>query len=498
MVRNFVILIVLGSLFIGCHQVRNNDGAEHIRIAKTVDSIFEQLKTDEIFNGEILIAQNRKIIFHKFYGIADLQSNDEFTNESVFEIASLSKPFTALAIAKLVADKKLSYSNELTKFLPELPYDKVTIQHLINHTSGLPDYSKVLYPVWDAERIANNQDLFEILKKNPPKLLHPPGTKWTYSNIGYTLLAIILERVQDLSFPEYCHENIFKPLNMYNTTIPTYNETKLISNYTNDFIFSYGTAKYIDPIKYISFDNATFTGDMYGAQGICTNATELYQFSNIFHVQQIIPDSLFKKYISPQNIETTMSKDFTSGWFYDRDSLLGETLFYAGGFSAHRSFIQYSSSEETLFVILSNTSAPIWSLREIIIDCINNKKIDYPKKSFVKTLSYQLKDFLNDKIKSENIISFDDSIYKYNDYEYDELIEELVANNLDNLAIIASEKVLEIDSGNFKPFLNIGNIKYSKGKIEESLYYYGKALELHPADEDLLRQINRIKEQEMQ
>ena len=388
--------------------------------------------------------------------------------------------------------KKLSYDDKITKFLPSLPYDEVNIRHLINHTSGLPDYNKVLYPVWDASQIVNNYDLLEILSKNPPQLLNIPGTKWNYSNVGYTLLAIIIERAQELSFSEYCNENIFMPLNMSHTIIPTYNEAKLTSNYINDFIFNFGTAEYIDPIKYISFDNASFTGDMYGAQGICTNATDLYQFSQIFRNQEILPDSLFKKYVSPQGIETPMSKDYTLGWFYDRDSLLKETLYYAGGFSAHRSFFQYSREKETVIVLLGNTSAPIWTLRKIIVNCMNNNRIEYPKKSYIKTLSYQLVDFVDEKISREDIASFNERIYRYNDYEYDELIEELIEKNLENIALIASEKVLEIDSVNYRPLLNIGDIKYNNKKIREALYFYRKAQKINSGDKILKERINQI------
>ena len=102
-----VVFIALILLLIGCNHNTGNRKEGHNRVISAIDSIFMQLQVDEIFNGELLIAQNQKIIIHRHYGLANLRSKDEFTNESVFELASVSKPFTALAIAKLVAEKKI-------------------------------------------------------------------------------------------------------------------------------------------------------------------------------------------------------------------------------------------------------------------------------------------------------------------------------------------------------------------------------------------------------
>ncbi|PKV50915.1 CubicO group peptidase (beta-lactamase class C family) [Aquimarina sp. MAR_2010_214] len=478
---------------LSCNNKSTQIDTSHTRIQKSIDSVFNQLVTDEIFNGEILVAQENKIIIHKYYGKANLISNEDFTSESVFEIASVSKPFAALAIAKLVSENILSYDDFITKFLPELPYGNIKIKHLVSHTSGLPDYNAVLYPNWDATKIANNQDLLNILIEKPPELLSNPGIEWKYSNIGYTLLAIIVERVQDKTYPQYCKDYIFKPLAMNRTIIPNYEKTKENKYYVNDYIFSFGNAKYIDPSIYPYFDNATFTGDMYGAQGICTGANDLYKFTKIFSYQDILSDSLFKLYTSPQGIKTPLSKDYTLGWFSDTDSIMGESLFYAGGFAGHRSFLEYYKKKETVIIILNNTSAPVWSLRKIITNCLTNQNIEYPKKSYIKMLSYQLQEVLEDRINKKDINDFDSAVYKIRDYEFEELIEELITNNQYDLAIIASEKISEINPDNYKPFFHIGDIKYKIGKIEESLIYFNKALKLNPNDTIIMNRIKEIK-----
>ncbi len=486
------ILVFTGTI-LSCNTKPDKNNNYRNRMERSIDSIFNQLAIDEIFNGEILVAQENEVIIHKYYGHADLISNESFTEGSVFELASVSKPFTALVIAKLVSENKLSYDDPITKFLPELPYDNIKIRHLVTHTSGLPDYNRILYPAWDPTKVANNEDLLAILTEDPPELVSETGAEWKYSNIGYTLLAIIIERVQGRTFPEYCNDFIFKPLGMDHTMIPTYEETKTNAKYVDDYIFSYGKAAYIDPNVYPSFDNATFTGDMYGAQGICSNATDLYNFTKIFSSQNILPEASFKLYTQGQGIQTAMSKDFTLGWFSETDSIMGRSLFYVGGFTGHRSLLQYNYSKETVIIILGNTSTPIWSLRKIVNDRLSEQSIEYPKRSYIKMLSYQLQEIKKDRITKEEIVAFNSNDYEFRDYEYEELIEELKADDQYDLAIIASEKISEIDSENYKPFFHLGTLKYKTGKIEESLNYFNKALEINPNDTLIINRIKEIK-----
>jgi CubicO group peptidase (beta-lactamase class C family) len=321
---------------------------DKLRIGLKIDSVFNRLTRDGLFSGEILVSQDADVIIHEYYGKSDFEAGLGFTKNSIFEIASVSKPFTALAIAKLVAQNKIHYSDLIVNYLPELKYRKITIEHLINHTSGLPDYNTVFYPNWNCNEIADNEDLLKILINKNPELLSEPGSVWKYSNIGYTLLAIIIERITGLQFPEFCINEIFSPLGLSQTKIPGYDESKKIEGYVKDYLYSLGDAKYIDPVIYPSFDNATFTADMYGAQGICTSASDLLKFSSFFEHQTLLPDSTVSLYLAPQKIKTPMSDDFTRGWFYNIDSLMGATYFYVGGFSGYRSAFQYSPLEKAL------------------------------------------------------------------------------------------------------------------------------------------------------
>jgi CubicO group peptidase (beta-lactamase class C family) len=193
--RNNHILVFINSLIIVLIVCCSNDAyydySNRFQLKQEFDSIFMALNTDGFFNGEILIAQSGKIITHNHYGYADLLTEKPFNEQSIFEIASLTKPFTALAIAKLVSDKKLNYEDTLGTFFPDIPYSQLSIHQLVTHTSGLPDYSYVFYPNWDYKKIACNENLLSVLVSHKPILLFKPEKEWHYSNIGFTLLGMI-------------------------------------------------------------------------------------------------------------------------------------------------------------------------------------------------------------------------------------------------------------------------------------------------------------------
>lgn len=419
-------LVLISFLFLSCNSKQRYDAINKESIK--VDSIFNKLHKDGLFNGELLIKKNNKILIHKYYGKADLETNTDFTQNSIFEIASVSKPITVFALLKLIDKGKISLQDKIDKYIPELSFYKITIEQLIMHSSGLPDYAQVLYPNWNPNEIANNMDLLNILVEKKPTLLFEPGSQWKYSNIGYTLIALIIERITNISFEMYCEKEIFLPINMQNTSIPKQIRTIELVNYTKDFIYSFGDAKYINPDVYPSFDNATFTGDMCGAQGICTNAMDLSKFIEHAIIDKSgLRDKTHSLYTTPAQIPTPMSDYFTTGWFYDSDKLLGENLFYVGGYSGYRSLLQYFKQDNITVVVLSNTSTtPIWSIKKAIYNALTNTSFEYPKLSYVRLLS----SCMNRQNHSEyynKIVDFDSTLHKFLDNEFDEYLEDLTA-----------------------------------------------------------------------
>jgi CubicO group peptidase (beta-lactamase class C family) len=174
------------------------------------------------YNGVFLVAESGEIIFKKAYGRSWYDTSKVFTVNTAMQLASVSKPYTAMAVLILVERGLLNYDDEITKFFPKLKYKGVTVKHLLNHTSGLPDYlnrSWVFDKYIGKREELTNQGLLEILEKYPNKirLEFPVGSKHHYSNTGYALLALIVERASGMSFREFMAKNIFMPLGMTST-----------------------------------------------------------------------------------------------------------------------------------------------------------------------------------------------------------------------------------------------------------------------------------------
>jgi len=188
-----------------------------------VDTVFSALKSSNVPGAAVLIVRDGRPVFLRGYGVTDLRTLRPIDAKTNFRLASFTKQFTATAIMLLVRDGKLHYDDRLTDVFPEFPaYGKsISVRNLLNHTSGLPDYEDILmkqYPDTPPDKIP------QILDAGVLKLLEQqtsanfaPGSKWEYSNSGYAVLAMIVEKVSGKSFGQFLQERIFAPLKMKDT-----------------------------------------------------------------------------------------------------------------------------------------------------------------------------------------------------------------------------------------------------------------------------------------
>jgi CubicO group peptidase (beta-lactamase class C family) len=188
-----------------------------------IDAIFSPLDSVDAPGAAVLVVDNGKIAFRRGYGLTDLREMQPIDAKTNFRLASFTKQFTAMCIMLLVHDGKLHYDDHLTDIFAEFPaYGKtITIRNLLNHTSGLPDYEDLYmkkYPKTPEDKIPQIHDA-EVLKllEEQTSGRFPAGTKWEYSNSGYVVLGLIVEKVSGKSFGEFLRERIFTPLKMKTT-----------------------------------------------------------------------------------------------------------------------------------------------------------------------------------------------------------------------------------------------------------------------------------------
>lgn len=193
--------------------------AKHDSIESKVDKLFATWDKPDSPGASLIVVKDGAVLYQHGYGIANLEYDIPITPSTVFHVASVSKEFTAFAITLLASQGKLSFDDDIHKYLPELPDygKKITIGHLIHHTSGLRDQWELLAMAgWRLDDVITKQHILKVVS-HQKELNFAPGDEYLYSNTGYTLLAVIVERVTGQSFRQFTQENIFKPLGMANT-----------------------------------------------------------------------------------------------------------------------------------------------------------------------------------------------------------------------------------------------------------------------------------------
>jgi CubicO group peptidase (beta-lactamase class C family) len=188
-----------------------------------IDEVFSSLKSSSAPGAAVLVVRHGHVVFRQGYGVTDLRTLHPIEPNTNFRLASFTKQFTATCIMLLVHDGKLHYDDHLTDIFPEFPaYGKaITIRNLLNHTSGLPDYEDLLianYPNTPEGKIPQILDagVLQLLEQQS-RGKFPPGSEWQYSNSGYAVLAMVVEKVSGKPFGQFLHDRIFTPLKMNNT-----------------------------------------------------------------------------------------------------------------------------------------------------------------------------------------------------------------------------------------------------------------------------------------
>src|SRR5918998_430487 len=180
-------------------------------VSNRVDEYVQaEMKTQQIPGVSLAVIKNGQIVLAKGYGFANVEHQVPVKPETIFQSGSMGKQFTATAVMMLVEEGKLSLDDKITKFFPDAPetWRNITVRHLLTHTSGMTDYP----PDFDLRRDYTEDELFQRIKIVP--LAFQPGEKWSYSNLAYVMLGILIRKVSGKFYGDFLQERVFKPLQM--------------------------------------------------------------------------------------------------------------------------------------------------------------------------------------------------------------------------------------------------------------------------------------------
>ena len=341
--------------------------------ALQLDSLFSQLYNKQQFFGNVLIAEKGNIIYQKSFGKANHSTNADLNAESVFELASLSKQFTAMGIMILKKQGKINYEDSLRKFIPELPYYNITIRQLLNHTSGLPDYMELFTDHWDITKIATNKDMISLLAKQKPAIRFKPGEKWEYSNTGYALLASIIEKASGQSFGDYLQKNIFQPLDMKRTLVYRRRyEKKTIPNYAYGYVYNGNKKQYALPDSVTETASTVFCLDgIVGDGTVNSTVIDLLKWDRALYTEKLISKEMMDEAFQPGTLNNGKKTIYGFGWAMAEVKGSGKIVNHSGGWPGYNTFIERNIEKDKTIIILRNHDAPgevLKKTRQILYD----------------------------------------------------------------------------------------------------------------------------------
>ncbi len=318
-----------------------------LTIKSKIDSLFDRYNKKNVPGASLMIIRDCEPILIKSFGLANIEKQIPVQSFTNFRLASFTKQFTAMCIAKLEEQGKLNCSQALNEIFPNFPpYGKeITIDNLIHHTSGLIDYESLI-PDTATVQVLDGDVLKMMMEQD--STYFPPGTKYQYSNSGYAVLAKIIEKVTGISFAQYLKENIFDPLEMRNTVA----YEKGISEVKHR---AYGYA--VENDKFV-FKDQSLTSAVLGDGGIYSSVIDLFKWDQALYSDKLVSFETLQKIFSPGVIIDSTRTGYGFGWRLD-EYKGHQRMHHTGQTCGFTTIIQRYPDEKLTIIILTNRNKPM-------------------------------------------------------------------------------------------------------------------------------------------
>jgi len=325
-----------------------------------LDSLLNKRLKANGFRGSVLVAYKDQILMKYAHGKADYRSRAQIQTNSCFQLASVSKSFTATAIMMLKEDEKLEFDDLITKYIPEFPYEEITIKQLLQHTGGLQNYMYLVDNYWDNDSLITNEDVLDLLIKHDLPLNNLPGKRFLYSNTGYAMLALLVERVSEQSFASYLRENIFLPAQMDHSF--TYNH-QVMDTLSNRVIGYNRKGRRL--YRYGFEPNDMVLGD----KSVYSNLDDLFLYQKALNSYQLVSKPTLDEAYSKGRTNSRYARDFNYGYGWRLKQDKGLNLIYHNGlWHGFSSSLTREINNDVTVILLNNTTASISSIK---LDLLN-------------------------------------------------------------------------------------------------------------------------------
>ncbi|WP_372628938.1 serine hydrolase domain-containing protein [Cohnella sp.] len=319
------------------------------------------IRKQGIYNGVVLVADRDEVWLLEAIGLAtglDGGVKRPLTVDSMFELASVSKPITALGIVLLKQRGELDWEDPVAKWMPELPYPGISIRHLLCHTSGLPDYMELFAEVWDRSQYACNEDVLRMLIEHRPEPLFAPGDQWQYSNTGYILLALLIERISGQLYGDFLDECVFRPQGMMRTRV--YNRRiqpeAMPDDYALGYVHRLDHNGYVLPDEVDDLDYVRYLDGLQGDGMVNSTAGDLLRLDRALYDDAFVPAHVRETMFAPVLLNGGEAFHYGFGWLIEQDERLGKVVYHSGGWPGYATmFKRYVDKGLTLILLQNGT-----------------------------------------------------------------------------------------------------------------------------------------------
>ena len=464
MKKTFLTVIILFSFVVAKAQ---NKTAE-------LDKLMTQAHANGVFNGSVLVAENGKVIYRKAFGYANKETKQLLKPEYCFDLASVSKQFTAMGIMILKEKNKLSYDDKITKYFPEFPaYGKdITVRNLLNNTSGMP-----LYQPFATHDNLTNAEILKIIEQREA-LDANIGEQYFYNNAGYVMLGLIIEKVSNMSLAEFLKENIFKPLKMKNTLV---GDTPKID--LKNRALGYSVIGELDD----------YTVSHTGSTSMFSNVDDLFLWDQALYTEKLVSKKTIEEAFTPAVLNNGSLSNYGFGWFLTPEK---KSVNHSGSDFGYRTFIMRDLDKKNTYIWLTNTgnAIPKDVMNVAIENILASKPYETPKITVISEFKKALEvNSVDDAIakttksiqSNPNLFVMDDAAINELGYKY--LNDKKLA---EAFSIFKFNVALNPNSSNV--YDSLGEIYLLQKDTVNAIENYKKSVALNPDNANAIKVLKKL------
>jgi CubicO group peptidase (beta-lactamase class C family) len=365
--KYLALLVVLAAITLACKNKTNHtqiaaatvkagdfnfralSGSEKAKYAAAIEDFYNKILVRSGFSGSILVAKNGQVLFEAYRGSTDYYGKTPITAETPFHLASVSKTLTGTTLLRFWEQGRIALNDSLQQYFPNFPYHGITVQMLLNHRSGLPNYLHFMDKGWNKKVKATNQDVLQFMIDNKPAPNSWPDKRFHYCNTNYVLIALIIEKLSGMPFPQYMKDSVFTPLGM-----------------KHSFVFSKAdTANYVPTFSGKAIYNMDHLDCTYGDKNIYSTVQDLLLWDKAIYGHTFVSKPTLDAAFTPYSNERPSVHNYGLGW-----RLLctpTNTVIYHNGkwHGNNTAFTRLTKDTATIIVLGNRTNRAIYHSRKL-------------------------------------------------------------------------------------------------------------------------------------